>query len=181
MLGATVLKAVSSGGLGAFLMSGSGWALRMVVNRFNLSFAAATLAEMGPQASEALTELANNLDDRDGYVRLHAAEVLIRYEEWSYRSLEALLGCLSDRDENVRWLATYSLAELAPESPEAVAALSKATRDPVVKVQTGAVYALGEIGPFARNAAANLHRLADETNRAELQSAIIYALQQIEQ
>ena len=145
------------------------------------SFAAATLAEMGPQAGDALAALANSLDDRDGYVRLHAAEVLIRYEQWSYRSLETLLGCLTDRDENVRWLATYSLAELAPESPEAVTALSKATRDPVIKVQTGAVYALGEIGPFAKNAAASLHRLADETTRAELQSAILYALQQIEQ
>lgn len=145
------------------------------------SFAAATLAEMGPQAGDALTALADSLDDRDGYVRLHAAEVLIRYEQWSYRSLETLLGCLTDRDENVRWLATYSLAELAPESPEAVTALSKATRDPVIKVQTGAVYALGEIGPFAKNAAASLHRLADETTQAELQSAILYALQQIEQ
>ncbi|MBC8112909.1 MAG: HEAT repeat domain-containing protein, partial [Candidatus Saccharimonas sp.] len=145
------------------------------------SFAAATLAEMGPQAGEALAELANSLDDRDGYVRLHAAEVLIRYEQWSYRSLETLLGCLTDRDENVRWLATYSLAELAPESPEAVVALSKATRDPVIKVQTGAVYALGEIGPFAKKAAPGLHRLSDETTQAELQSAILYSLQQIEQ
>ena len=145
------------------------------------SFAAATLAEMGPRAGDALTALADSLDDRDGYVRLHAAEVLIRYEQWSYRSLETLLGCLTDKDENVRWLATYSLAELAPESPEAVTALAKAARDPVVKVQTGAVYALGEIGPFAKNAAASLHRLADETSQAELQSAILYALQQIEQ
>jgi len=145
------------------------------------SFAAATLAEMGPQAGDALAALADSLDDRDGYVRLHAAEVLIRYEQWSYRSLETLLGCLTDKDENVRWLATYSLAELAPESPEAVVALAKATRDPVIKVQTGAVYALGEIGPFAKNAAASLHRLADETSQAELQSAILYALQQIEQ
>ncbi len=145
------------------------------------SFAAAALAEMGPQAGEALTVLAESLDDRDGYVRLHAAEVLIRYDEWSYRALETLLGCLSDKDENVRWLATYSLAELAPEAPEAVTALAKATRDPVLKVQTGAVYALGEIGPFAKNAGKALHRLADETNQAELQSAIVYALQQIEQ
>ena len=145
------------------------------------SFAAATLAEMGPQAGNALAALADSLDDRDGYVRLHAAEVLIRYEQWSYRSLETLLGCLTDKDENVRWLATYSLAELAPESPEAVTALAKAARDPVIKVQTGAVYALGEIGPFAKNAAASLHRLADETSQAELQSAILYALQQIEQ
>lgn len=145
------------------------------------SFAAATLAEMGPQAGDALAALADSLDDRDGYVRLHAAEVLIRYEQWSYRSLETLLECLTDKDENVRWLATYSLAELAPESPEAVTALAKAARDPVLKVQTGAVYALGEIGPFAKNAAAALHRLADESSQAELQSAILYALQQIEQ
>lgn len=145
------------------------------------SFAAATLAEMGPQAGDALNALAESLDDRDGYVRLHAAEVLIRYDQWSYRSLETLLGCLTDKDENVRWLATYSLAELAPEANEAVTALAKATRDPVLKVQTGAVYALGEIGPFAKNAAASLHRLADETTQPELQSAILYALQQIEQ
>ena len=144
------------------------------------SFAAATLAEMGPQAGEALVVLANSLDDRDGYVRLHAAEVLIRYEQWSYRSLESLLGCLNDKDENVRWLATYSLAELAPEAPEAVVALSKATRDPVLKVQTGAVYALGEIGPFAKKAAPSLRKLADDTSHAELQTAIVYALQQIE-
>ncbi len=145
------------------------------------SFAAAALAEMGPQAGEALAELANSLDDRDGYVRLHAAEVLIRHEEWSYRSLDTLLGCLTDKDENVRWLATYSLAELAPESPDAVAALAKATRDPVIKVQTGAVYALGEIGPFAKKAAPSLHRLSDETTNAELLSALLYSLQQIEQ
>ena len=81
----------------------------------------------------------------------------------------------------MRWLATYSLAELAPESPEAVTALAKAARDPVLKVQTGAVYALGEIGPFAKQAAASLHRLADEATQPELQSAILYALQQIEQ
>ncbi len=145
------------------------------------SFAAAALAEMGPQAGQALNALAESLDDRDGYVRLHAAEVLIRYEQWSYRSLETLLGCLKDKDENVRWLATYSLAELAPESPEAVTALAKAARDPILKVQTGAVYALGEIGPFAKQAAASLHRLADEATQPELQSAILYALQQIEQ
>ena len=145
------------------------------------SFAAAALAEMGPQAGQALNALAESLDDRDGYVRLHAAEVLIRYEQWSYRSLETLLGCLKDKDENVRWLATYSLAELAPESPEAVTALAKAARDPILKVQTGAVYALGEIGPFAKQAAASLHRLADEATQPELQSAILFALQQIEQ
>lgn len=145
------------------------------------SFAAATLAEMGPGAGEALKILANSLEDRDGYVRLHAAEVLIRYEQWSYRSLETLLECLTDKDENVRWLATYSLAELAPEAPEAVAALAKATRDPVPKVQIGAVYALGEIGPFAKKSAPALHRIADETTNTELQSAVLYALQQIEQ
>ena len=144
------------------------------------SFAAASLSEMGPQANDALSTLSNSLNDRDGNVRLHAAEVLIRYDQWSYRSLETLLGCLIDKDENVRWLATYSLAELAPEDTEAVAALVKTTRDPVLKVRTGAVYALGEIGPFARSSVAGLRRLAEETSQPELQSAILYALQQIE-
>jgi HEAT repeat protein len=91
------------------------------------------------------------------------------------------LTCLKDKDENVRWLATYSLAELAPESAETVAALTRVIHDPVLKVQTGAVYALGEIGPFAKAAGPQLHRLADDTPHAELQSAIVYALQQIEQ
>ena len=144
------------------------------------SFAAAVLAEMGPQAADALSTLAESLNDRDGYVRLHAAEVLIRYDRWSYQALETLLGGLADKDENIRWLATYSLAELAPESQETVDALLKATRDPVVKVKVGAVYALGEIGPFAKSAGGELRKLADSTTNQELQSAILYALQQIE-
>ncbi|MCX7409844.1 MAG: hypothetical protein DWH84_06250 [Planctomycetota bacterium] len=113
--------------------------------------------------------------------RLHAVEVLIRHDQWSYRSLETQLGCLSDRDENVRWLATYSLAELAPESLKAATALANAARDPILKVHPGAVYALGAIGPCAKQAAASLHRLADDATQPELQSAILYALQQIEQ
>ena len=145
------------------------------------SFAAAVLAEMGPQAADALSTLAESLKDRDGYVRLHAAEVLIRYDRWSYQALETLLGGLADKDENIRWLATYSLAELAPESQETVDALLKATRDPVPKVKVGAVYALGEIGPFAKSAGGELRKLADSTTNQELQSAILYALQQIEQ
>jgi hypothetical protein len=145
------------------------------------SFSAAVLAEMGPQAGEALSTLAESLNDRDGYVRLHSAEVLIRYDRWSYQALETLLGGLSDKDENIRWLATYSLAELAPESQETVEALLKATRDPIMKVKVGAVYALGEIGPFAKSAANELRKLADSATNQELHSAILYALQQIEQ
>lgn len=145
------------------------------------SFAAAVLAEMGPQADQALTILAESLNDRDGYVRLHAAEVLIRKPQWSYQALDTLLGGLTHKDENLRWLATYSLAELAPESQETIDALLKATHDPVVKVQVGAVYALGEIGPFARSAASELRKLADSSSNQELHSAILYALQQIEQ
>jgi len=143
------------------------------------SFAAAVLAEMGPQAADALATLAESLNDRDGYVRLHAAEVLIRYDRWSYQALDTLLAGLQDKDENLRWLAT--LAELAPESQETVDALLKATRDPVLKVKVGAVYALGEIGPFAKSASAELRALADSTTNQELQSATLYALQQIEQ
>jgi HEAT repeat protein len=145
------------------------------------SFAAAVLAEMGPQAGEALSTLAESLNDRDGYVRLHAAEVLIRYDRWSYQALDALLGGLKDKDENIRWLATYSLAELAPESQETIDALLTASRDPVMKVKIGAVYALGEIGPFAKSACGDLQALADSTSNQELHSAILYALQQIEQ
>lgn len=145
------------------------------------SFAAAVLAEMGPQAGEALTTLAESLNDRDGYVRLHAAEVLIRYDRWSYQALDTLLAGLKDKDENIRWLATYSLAELAPESQETIDALLTASRDPVMKVKIGAVYALGEIGPFAKSATDDLRALADATSNQELHSAILYALQQIEQ
>lgn len=145
------------------------------------SFAAAVLAEMGPQAADALSVLAESLKDRDGYVRLHAAEVLIRYDRWSYEALETLLSGLRDKDENIRWLATYSLAELAPESPETVEALIRASHDRILKVQVGAVYALGEIGPFAKSASGDLRKLADGTPHPELQSAILYALQQIEQ
>lgn len=145
------------------------------------SFAAAVIPEMGPQASEALTILAESLNDRDGYVRLHAAEVLIRYDRWSYQALEALLAGLKDKDENIRWLATYSLAELAPESQETIDALIVAFRDPVMKVRIGAVYALGEIGPFAKGASTEMRKLADSTSNQELHSAILVALQQIEQ
>ena len=91
-----------------------------------------------------------------------------------------MLGCLKDKSENVRWLTTYSLAELAPEDSDAVDALVKATGDPSLKVRIGAVYALGEIGPFARKSAPALHRLAEETDQAELKTAVIYAIQQIE-
>ncbi|MCX7393390.1 MAG: HEAT repeat domain-containing protein [Planctomycetales bacterium] len=144
------------------------------------SFAAVSLGEMGPAADEAISTLAPCLKDRDGNVRLHAAEVLIRHDQWSYQSLEALLGCLKDKSENVRWLTTYSLAELAPEDSDAVDALVKATGDPSLKVRIGAVYALGEIGPFARKSAPALHRLAEETDQAELKTAVSYAIQQIE-
>lgn len=145
------------------------------------SFAALVLAEMGPQANAALSTLADSLKDKDGYVRLHAAEVLIRYDQWSYQALDTLLGGLTNKDENIRWLATYSLAECAPESQETVDALLKATRDPVLKVKMGAVYALGEIGPFSKSASADLRSLADSTQSSELRTAIVYALQQIEQ
>ena len=145
------------------------------------SFAAAVLAEMGPQAGDALSTLADSLKDQDGYVRLHAAEVLIRYDRWAYPALETLLGCLSDKDGDLRWLATYSLAELAPESQETVDALIKATRDPVAKVKVGAVFALGEIGPFAKSASGELQKLADSTTNQDLQSAVLFARQQIDQ
>lgn len=144
------------------------------------SFGVAILDEMGPQANEVLTDLALSLKDRDGQVRLRAAEVLIHKDEFALPALQALLACLKDKDENVRWLTTYSLAELRPEdSPEVVQALMKAAHDRVPKVQAGAIYALGEIGPFAKRATDELRRLQESTTDDELKTAIDYALKQI--
>ncbi len=129
--------------------------------------------------AEALATLAESLDDPDGYVRLHTAEILIRHKRWAHEALETLLRGLKDKDENLRWIATYSLAELAPQSHDTVDALIKTTADPVSKVQIGAIHALGQIGPFSTSALGELQKLAGSTTDPELQSAIKFARQQI--
>lgn len=136
--------------------------------------------ESATTTDEAVAKLAENLNDPDGYVRLHAAEALVHNDRWASKALEALLSGLKDKDENIRWLATYSLAELAPESQKTVDALIEATQDPIPKVKIGAVYALSEIGPFSKSALGELQKLADSTTDPQLQSIIKYARHQID-
>jgi HEAT repeat protein len=90
--------------------------------------------------------VADMLQDRDGYVRITAANLL---ENMKGNSVEALIGKLKSPEPKSRELAIVSLRRIGPDAADAVPALIERLHDQNVDVRAAAVFALRDIGPDA--------------------------------
>jgi HEAT repeat protein len=106
------------------------------------------LGECGPLARSAVPALARRLKDKQGDVRVAAAEALVKIspEKETEAALAILTGELKNGEVLVRILAAEALGRLGPVAKEAGAALSAALQDPEPEVRQAAGQALKKIG-----------------------------------
>ena len=104
------------------------------------------LGEIGPAATEAVSDLAATLQDPVGFVRVWAAAALARVSPQGGESVTVLSAELSNEFAFVRSLAAWHLGRLGPAFPGIEQALLplrqlEADEDPSVRVE--AALALG--------------------------------------
>jgi len=110
--------------------------------------AADALAEMGPQAVDAVPALIQALrnEEEDSDLRQAASDALGAIGS---EAVPVLVQALADEDERVRWAAARALEDMGPQAVEAIPALIQALRDGDEDVSWAAASALGDIGPEA--------------------------------
>jgi HEAT repeat protein len=125
--------------------------------------AAETLAQLGPTAKFALPELRETLKDKNGVVRVKAAEAIWKIEQPAPSTLmPVLLAALRDKDFGVRAAAPPVIALFGAKAKPAVPALAEALKDKEVSVKLSAIAALGDIGPAAKETAGDLLDLTSD-------------------
>ncbi|MHC4434121.1 MAG: HEAT repeat domain-containing protein [Planctomycetota bacterium] len=75
-------------------------------------FAARTLRQMGPDASDAIPALLESLKDTDALTREYAVEALAKMVGQAEQIISALHGVIDDQDEDVRRQAKLAIARL---------------------------------------------------------------------
>jgi HEAT repeat protein len=136
-----------------------------------------TLAETGPAAADALTDLRTLAErDADRLVRLAAAKAVAAIDPKDDKAVALLIEALGAKDRKVRRMAAESLGDLGPTAASAVPALGGAAKDADPTVSWAALDALGQIGPAAAAAVPTLVAALDE---AGMRAAAIDALGQI--
>lgn len=119
--------------------------------------AAQTLCDLGPLAKFAAPELREALKDKNGLVRVKAAEALWKIEQTPAPTLlPILLEALKDKDAGVRAAAPPVIALLGAKAKPALPALKEALKDKEFDVKLAAVAALGDLGPVAKSSADDL-------------------------
>ena len=110
------------------------------------AMAVETLADMGPDAREAVPFLTTALQDESVDVRRHAADALGTSGQSTSAGIGPLAQALSDEDERVRRNAALSLARIGRNAEEATPALKAALKDDDRYVRGKAAEALRRIG-----------------------------------
>src|SRR5262249_33121729 len=129
------------------------------------SQAGAALADLGPQAKEAVPELVALLRDPDQGLRFQAAQVLGRIgPEGARAALPRLLEVLKGDDQSARFqayglLRSFPVAELVP----AVPALVELLTGPDQGARDQALQILNTLGPLAKTAAPALRRVLNDS------------------
>lgn len=129
------------------------------------SYAADVLRNIGPAAAPALTSA---LKDRDGMVRLRAADALGMIGCGAVEAVPALAAALEDPDEIVR---SHTARALGKIGTAAVPALLTALKNPDSDVRWHAAEALGMIGSDAAETVPNLAAALEDPDEKVRQSA----------
>ena len=108
------------------------------------------LGRLGNVARFAIPDLREALKDKDGRVRVKAAEALWKIEKPPARVvLPVLRTALKDRDPAVRALVPPVLALIGKPARPMFPILFEALKDKDINVRMEVVLALGELGPLA--------------------------------
>lgn len=125
--------------------------------------AAQTLCDLGPLAKFAVPELREALQDKNGLVRVKAAEALWRIDGTQPAMLlPILLDALKDKDAGVRAAAPPVIALLGAKAKPALPALKEALKDKEFDVKVSAIAALGDLGPVAKESAGDMLALTSD-------------------
>jgi HEAT repeat protein len=141
--------------------------------------AAATLADLGPEAAPAVPALVSALADKSEHVKLNASIALGKigkpsvgpvakllssmntgeryYAVWTLGLIgpaakdatPAVLQCLSDKDDGVRRKAAYAVGRIQPDAKTAIGPLVRALADGSTDVRQAAADALSKFGTDA--------------------------------
>jgi HEAT repeat protein len=122
-------------------------------DRFVRRHAVSLLAELGPDAVDAVEVLGSTLQDTEEEVAIRAARALGRIGE---PALAYLIEALAHSCAAVRREAVWALKDLGALAFPALRELLNALRDLDTRVQLGAAQALGAIGPAAVQAVPHL-------------------------
>jgi hypothetical protein len=114
--------------------------------------AAGVLAQLGPEAASAETELVEGLKDPDARVRSAAADAVLRVAPSARFNVPVLIAIVDGGRSLDRLHAAIALGDLGPLAAGAVPALRGALKDPYWAVRVNAANALGGIGPSAATA-----------------------------
>lgn len=142
--------------------------------------AATILAQFGPDAAGAKTELIAALKDESNFVRANAATALAQMDGQSEHVVPVFGGFLESDDEHLRRMAAMNLAvlEISAVKP-LVEKLSNVLSVDDPAMQVAIVELLGRMGPDAAAAVEDIKAL-DTADKPELQTAVTAALMQIE-
>jgi hypothetical protein len=126
------------------------------------TLATSVLAEIGPEAADALPALNDLLDTGDPLLQLHVAIAVSRIDPRSRDAVSLLTQALRDRDSDRRYLAALSLGHVSILSRrQAERELNKALRDRNLRVRAAATRSLTNLQIAASEARAKAVRLDD--------------------
>lgn len=131
-----------------------------------------TLVQIGPDAAEAIPELAILSKHKNRIVQIYAAYAMGQLGARTDRYLPLLIDCLKDSDPEARGDAAYALSRIGPSAAKSVPHLVKALSDKQRNVRSAAAEALGAMGDKAKRAVPALRRACgDESSYVRISAA----------
>ncbi len=111
--------------------------------------ASEALAEMGPEAQNAVPNLVRALKHKQAEVRRSALDALARMGENAEEAVPKVAESLQDSSADVRATAADALGRIKARTRESIPALKAALNDIVPEVREAAQYALDKLRPGA--------------------------------
>jgi HEAT repeat protein len=142
------------------------------------------LAEIGPEAKEAVPELVACLKDDDAEIRREAIAALGRIGPSAKQAVPAIANALADQDAGVRYTAAYSLGVIGPEAAGAMAALQKLSgeKDPLMQIVSGwALLRLDPKNEASRKAIMELGLTCADHENPRVRAAVVNVLADLHQ
>ncbi len=136
--------------------------------------AATALAQVqiGGSIDKSMPRLMELLKDKNGNIRLAAAEVLEYLGPVAKSALPIVIGLLNDPEEGIKSQAIAVLIAFGPEAKPAIPALIQKLKDEDITIQQEALEALGGLGKFASSAVPELIPLLKSKNSRTQESAL---------
>jgi HEAT repeat protein len=130
--------------------------------------AASDLAELGPDAKEAIPDLIETLKDRNEDVRLTTVDALTAIGK---DAIGPLIEATKSDNVDIRWGAAEAIRRIGPEAKDALPQLTKLLEDKDEVIRLRAAYSMSVFGLGGRAAVPILvdalqHENADERTRA---------------